>query len=462
MTTGPVGKVLLRLAFPVFIAQLVFVAFSFFETYFVSQLGTEELAALRYATTIRFFIQILIAGISTGTAVVLAHAIGRGEGGQIQSLMTSCFLLAFLVGVLVCGGVLATLHPIFNWLGVQSDIAPLVAEYLRLWMVGVIFWVVPLLGNGAISATGDTRTASKYTIFMLLLNAVMVPALVVGWGPIRGMGLNGAALANTYSRGIVAVVMLYILAVKYRMIAFRIPKREALLSTWKGVLKVGLPISLMKAIMPVSSGYVTSLTSQFGAEAVAATSITGRLQPLALSSTQALMKSLPGFVGQNFGAGKLGRVKKGMRVLELFAVVWELVMFGLLLVFGPMIIRVFSDDPLVIENAVLFLRMTPPFYGLLSIMVLAATCLNSLKYSTHSTILYVIRMIALNMPLAAVLSDRMGIRGIYLANGLAAGIAGVIALVWLEVIFRKLAAEVRKNRQSAPRAMAESAQRCET
>jgi putative MATE family efflux protein len=441
LTKDPIARVLVQLVIPAFIAQLVFVIFSLTNTYFIGQLGTDELAVLGFTGTLGFFIQVLLMGIGNGTAVVIAHAIGRGEGNVVEKILTSCLLLSAGLAILICTVILIFDNTIFTWQGVAPELQPMAASYMRIWSIGTFFWLVPMVGNNAIRATGDSRTASKFTIIMIVFNMVLDPFLIAGWGPFPAWGINGAALGMLISRFIIAAAMMVVLSKNFRMITFKMPEPKLMWQTWKQVFKIGIPISLTKSIMPLSIGYITSLVALTGTEAVAARSLTGKLQGIATSMIQAIIVILPGFIGQNLGAGKIQRARKAMHMIEAFIMGWGLLMWGLLALIGPTVLSFFSDDPLVIQYAVMWIGIVPPFLGFLAMVLVGSTGFNAIKKPTRATVVYLIRMLVLNVPLAYLFYSDYGIRGIYWARALSIIISGTLTFIWLEASFKQMKKE---------------------
>ena len=447
ITKDPIPRVLFQLVIPAFIAQLVFVVFNLSNTYFIGQLGTDELAVLGFSGTLGFFIQVLMMGIGSGTAVIIAHAIGRGEGNVVEKLLTSCMLLTIILYILICTLVLIFDNTIFTWQGIELELQPMMASYMRIWMVGMFFWLVPMVGNNAIRATGDSRTASKFTIIMIVINMVLDPLFILGWGPFPAMGINGAAITSLISKFVVAMWMTITLAKSFHMLTFKLPNWKLIKATWQEVLKIGVPISLTKSIMPLSIGYITSLVAIIGTEAVAARSLTGKLQSIAMSMISAIIMVLPGFIGQNLGAGKIKRAQKAMRMIQAFIMGWGLLMWGLLSLIGPMLIHLFTDDPLVFDYTMLWVGIVPPFLGFLAMVLVGSNTLNVLKKPQRATIIYLIRMLALNVPLAYLFYANDGLRGIYWARAISIIGSGTMTFIWLEASFKQMKRERESQKQ---------------
>ena len=193
--------------------------------------------------------------------------------------------------------------------------------------------------------------------------------------------------------------------------------------------------------MPLSIGYITSLVALTGTEAVAARSLTGKLQSIAMSMVSAIIVVLPGFIGQNLGAGKIKRAHKAIHMIEAFIMGWGVLMWGLLSLIGPFFIGIFTDDPQVFDFTLLWVGIVPPFLGFLAMVLVGSNALNVLKKPTHATIIYLIRMLALNVPLAYLLYENRGLQGIFWARALSIIASGTITFIWLEASFKQMKRE---------------------
>jgi Na+-driven multidrug efflux pump len=140
------------------------------------------------------------------------------------------------------------------------------------------------------------------------------------------------------------------------------------------------------------------------------------------------------FVGQNWGAGRLDRVKLSVRYAQRFALFWGALLFILLAVFGRSVALIFNDDAVVVATLIDYLRIVPLSYGLLGVLMLANAVLNALNRPLQSALLTVLRLFALYIPLAVVGSVLFGLLGIFGAAAIANGLAGVAAFFWLRSI----------------------------
>jgi Na+-driven multidrug efflux pump len=157
---------------------LSILAFSLADTYFVAQLGTQELAAISFTFPIVNVLSNVAMGLGIGASSMISRAIGEGDRQKVQRLTTDSLLLSLLVVVVLVGIGLATIQPVFTALGAGPDILPLIQDYMSIWYLGMAFIVVPMVGNSAIRASGNTLVPGMSMMFAAGANIVLDPKAV--------------------------------------------------------------------------------------------------------------------------------------------------------------------------------------------------------------------------------------------------------------------------------------------
>ena len=422
---GPVGKILFNMTVPMIFGMVGMVAFNLVDTFFVGQLGTQELAALSFTFPIIMVIGSLAMGIGVGSSAVISKAIGRGDHHMVQRLTTDSLILSLLlVAFFVIIGML-TIEPLFRLLGATPEIVPLIREYMVIWYPGVLFVIIPMVGNNAIRATGDTKTPSVIMLVAVVVNIVLDPILIFGLGPFPMLGLTGAAIATVLARAITLIVALWVLYYRDRMMTFDIPPVKTIIDSWKSILYIGLPVAATRLLSPIAMGIIIALIATYGHEAVAAFGVGIRIEFLAMTVIFALSTVIGPFVGQNLGAGRYDRVKLGVKYSNGFSLIWGVVMFVLLAVTARPVASIFNDDPVVISIIMLYLWMVPIGYALFGVFQISTITLNVLNKPVHAAILMVIQMFVLYIPLAYVGSYLFGLPGIFGAIVLAYSLSGI-------------------------------------
>ncbi len=425
LTEGPVAKTLFNLTVPMIFGMVGMVAFNLIDTFFVGQLGTQELAALSFTFPIIMVIGSLAMGIGTGASAVISQAIGRGDHHKVKRLTTDSLILSFLLVAFFVSIGMLTIEPLFRLLGAEPDIVPLIKEYMVIWYPGVLFLIIPMVGNNAIRATGDTKTPSAIMLVAVVVNIILDPLLIFGLGPFPMLGLTGAAIATVVSRAITLVVALWVLYYRDRMVTFELPAPKEVIDSWKSILYIGLPVAGTRLLSPVAMGVIYALIASYGHEAVAAFGVGIRIEFLALTVVFALSTVIGPFVGQNWGARQYDRVYQGVRYSNGFSLVWGVVMFTMLALAARPIASLFNDDPQVISITMLFLWIVPLGYALFGVFLISTMTLNVLNKPFPAAVLMVIQMFGLYIPLAYVGSYLFGLTGIFVAIVLAYSLTGI-------------------------------------
>ena len=440
LTEGPVAKTLIRLTIPMVFGMIGMVAFNLVDTFYVGHLGTDELAALSFTFPVILVISSLALGLGTGAAAVLSRAIGEGDSDRVRRLTTDSLVLSLVVVMAFVVLCLLTIGPVFTLLGATERTLPLVKQYMKIWYLGVGFVVIPMVGNNAIRATGDTKTPSIIMLVAVAANATMDPLLIFGLGPFPRMEIAGAALATVIARATTFLVALWVLGRRDKMLTLRFPGLKPIVESWKRILYIGLPTAATRAILPVSIGMVTRLVSTYGIEAVAGFGVATRIEFFALTVVRALSSVLMPFVGQNWGAGKLKRVARGVKYSNRLSVVWGALMFGILALAARPISSLFNDAPGVVKVAELYLRIVPLGYGFYGAALLVVAALNALNRPLHAAGLSAFHMFVLYVPLAIAGSSVFGMAGMFAGLAVSFFIAGVAGHYLVKGEIRKASA----------------------
>ena len=201
LTQGPVGRHLVDMTLPVLFGVFTMMMQAFVDAWFIGQVGDRELAALGFAFPVLMLVSSVAIGLGAGTSSVVARALGANDYDRARRLTTDSLLLAFgMTAVVAIAGIL-TIAPLFRLLGAPEDLIPLIGGYMRILYAGVPLVVVGMVGMSSMRATGDTRLPSILMVLAAVLNVVLDPLLIFGFGPIPRMELDGAAMAAFLSRG---------------------------------------------------------------------------------------------------------------------------------------------------------------------------------------------------------------------------------------------------------------------
>lgn len=424
---------------PMIVGLLSIVLFNLADTYFLGQKGTDELAAMGFIFPVVIFLGTVARAIGMGTSSVLSRSIGQGDFQRVRRVTTDALVLALAVGAGMAAIGLLSIDPLFYALGARSQhVRHLIYQYMVIWYPGMIFLMVPMVGNQAMRASGDTLWPSVVMIVSAGLNIVLDPILIFGWGPIPEMGITGAAIATVFARLGSMVAALSLLHGKKRMLARPTLSIRRMWPSWRAVLVIGIPAGATQVLFPVSRGVLTRFMSAFGESAVAAFGAGMRVEALALLVIWSLATVLLPVVGQNFGAGKRERIRRASQVSVVFSIAWGLLCWGIFVLVARNLAGVFSDDPDVVEHLARYFWIVPASYALRSVFIVNNSELNGLHRPLTAGALNVVRMAGLIIPSAYLGARLGGADGLLIGLAGANILAGLVSWVWTLIVQRRV------------------------
>jgi putative MATE family efflux protein len=407
------------------------ILFNVIDTFWVGRLGPTELAAMSFTFPVVVVVISVAMGIGVGLTSVISRAIGQGDDRAVRRLTSDGLILANVAVVAVALGGLVTIDPLFRALGAGPELLPLIREYMLPWYLGVGFIVIPMVGNSAIRATGDTRTPSLIMVVAGLANAILDPFLIFGIGPFPRLELQGAALATVLSYILSFAAAIWILLRREQMLDLRIPHPRETWASWKRILYVGVPSAATSMLVPLATGILTRVVSGYGPSAVAAYGVGSRLEGLSMIGVWAMAAAITPFVGQNFGAGRYDRVRAAIRFALTFSIIYGAILALLLALLAEPLARLFSEDDTVVALIVRYLRLVPLSYGLYGWILLINAVFNAVNRPFRSAVLIVLRLFVVAVPLALLGSTWFGVPGIFGALALGNASVGVVAILFV-------------------------------
>ncbi|MDP3386784.1 MAG: MATE family efflux transporter [Eubacteriales bacterium] len=425
LTEGKVSQSIINMTIPMIFGTLSMVVFNITDTYFIGQLGSEELAAVSFTFPVVLIINSIALGMGIGTSSLVSRAYGSGDKEGLIRIASDSIILSLIFVILTTILGLNIIDQIFTVLGADAKMLIYIREYMAIWFYGMPFVVIPMVGNSIIRALGDTKTPSVVMVVAATVNVILDPLLIFGIGVFPQMGIRGAALATVFSRMITFVFSLYILIAREKIIKFRFRKIKNIIDSWKSILYVAVPSALVRMIAPLSTGIVTRLLSQYGNAAVAGYGVGTRVEFFTLAFINAMSSIMVPFAGQNYGAGKIDRIREGMKVTRKMIFVYGLAILIILNLTAKFIAPIFNDSLEVQRVTILYLSIIPISYGFQGMLLNNVAILNAINKPIQAAGLSAFQMTAVYLPIALMLSGYFGITGIFGALVIAYIIGGM-------------------------------------
>ena len=352
---GSMGKAILALAVPVVINSFLQTMYNLTDTYWLGQLGTNELAAINLVSPLQQIVVNFGSGLTVAGAVLIAQLIGASKKEEAASMASQIFVCAMIFSI-ICAGVIAIFTPtVVNWLGADEPTAKVANVYLRIVILDMPFLYMVNIFAAIRQAQGDTVSPMFLNLTGILLNVILDPLLmiVIHWG------VAGAALATVIAKAVPAMISLVILkrdttGVRIRLKGFRFEK-----SKMKSILTVGLPTAIGGSTMQLGFLLMSRNVYVYGTGAMAAYGIGNKVNGLITLPSNGIGSAVATIVGQNIGANQIDRAEKGYKIARRVSVIF-LFVGGLILsrpFLSEAIVGLFSTDEEVIAMAADFLSI---------------------------------------------------------------------------------------------------------
>ncbi len=429
LLTQPIGRVLLNMSLPNLIGILTILGFSLVDTFFISQLGTESLAAISFTFPVTLVISSIAIGIGAGVSTNLGRLIGSGQAPKAKVFLHDSLLLTFFITAFISLIGSLCIVPLFSLLGANEASLPLIYDYMFIWYLGAPILVVLMVGNQGLRATGDTHSPAQIMMLAALINLILDPLLIFGIGPFPRLEIQGAAIASVISWLVALSLSSYLLIFKRHLVEFGTLNLNRLRCNWKQLAHIAQPATLMNLLNPLANAMIMAMLARIDHGAVAAFGAGTRLESVLLIVVMALSSSLVPFIAQNLGAGQTERAREALLLSLKFVLVFQTLLYLPLWFFAEPIAHIFSNDPQVIEWLTFYILMLPAAYGPLGIVILMATSLNAYHRPMCSLVLNVCRLFLIMLPLAALGSYLGGVKGLLLALPITNTIIGIACYI---------------------------------
>lgn len=365
MTEGSIGKQIFFFSVPLILGNLLQQLYNTADSIIVGNfVGSSALAAVGSSTAL---INLLIAfsqGASVGAGVVVAQYLGAKKRKRVQDTVHTALIMAAVLGIiLTIGGVLLS-RSLLVWMNTPEDVLEDSVIYLQIYFGGVFFNVIYNMAAGILNAAGNSKRSLIYLAYASVTNIVL-DLVFIG---VFHMGVAGAAIATDISQVVSSILAMWYLThvpydyqVNLHQIHFR--KNMAV-----RIIRIGLPTGIQNMVISFSNVLVQSSVNGFGSAAMAGFGAYMKIDGFNILPVTSFSMAVTTFTGQNIGAGKIDRVKKGMWTTLAMGFVYTIITGVLLLTFSDPIMRLFTDEQVVVDFGELAMKYFCPFYFLLSIM----------------------------------------------------------------------------------------------
>jgi putative MATE family efflux protein len=407
LTEGPIWIALVRLSVPIILANILQVGYQLTDTFWVGRLSAQAVAAVSLSFPIAFLCISLGGGLPVAGTVLTAQYRGKGDEKAVNHVAAQTLLLCFLVSLLFAVGGFALAGPIMRFMGAAPDVLPSAVQFLQVTFLGFIFVFGFFAYQALMRGVGIVYPPMFIVLLTVLLNFILDPFFIFGFGPVPAMGVSGAAMATACTQALAMAVGLSLLirgkgGVQLRWRDFRPDFRLM----WT-ILRIGAPSSVEQGTQALGMTLMMMLVASFGTDPVAAYGVGTRVLSCVIIPAMGLSIATSALVAQNIGAGRIDRAERTNKTSCLISFS-ALTAAGLILFFAGRSLAEFlmpQGGPAIDESAT-FIHILAFTFGFIGLQQVLTGTLRGAGDTVAPMLLAIVSLWVLRFPLAWVLSTR--------------------------------------------------------
>ena len=435
--TLPIKKLLLRLAAPAILAQLINVLYNIVDRIYIGNMqGIGHLALTGVGLTfpIITLISAFAAMIGMGGAPLMSMSLGEKNMVRAQKILSTCMAALIVLAVVLTAVFMIWKRPFLFAFGASGDTISYADEYISIYLLGSVFVMISLGLNSFITAQGFSKMGMLTVLIGAAANIVLDPIFIF----VFQLGVRGAAIATVISQGISAAWVLLFLFGKKATVKLR---RKTFQFEWKVLLSVvalGISPFIMQSTESLVMIVLNSQLQRYGNDYyVGAMTIISSVSQITMMPLMGLAQGAQPIISYNYGAGQLGRVRQGYRLLIRVCVIYATILWLSCMLIPQIFIRIFNSDPQLVSTAVPALRIQ---MGMIFAMGVQNSCQQSflaLGQAKISVFLALLRTVILLIPLALIFPLFMGVNGVFYAQPVADILAATSTAICFALFCKK-------------------------
>ncbi len=430
LVNGSIPGHLVSQTLPAVIGVAAIMSIGIVDAYFIGQLGSAPLAAISFIFPVAVACTSLGIGVMVGINSVVARALGEGNFEKAARRANFGIVFAALCGVVMGAALWLLIDPIFAAMNAPAHLMPLIRAYMAPYAAGFPLILTIMGFNGVLRGQGEAKRTSTVSIAYAAANWVLNPLLITGGFGFDGFGMAGAAYATVIGWGIGLMMAVWLIRSTALPLNLALLRDCSLIDPAKAIIKVGLPAAFSNAINPLGLAILTALVALEGEAAVAGFGAAGRLQSFVIVPLLGLSGAIGAIVGQNWAAGRFDRAREATYYAAGFCIVWGFAVAIGMLAAGEHFARLFTDDPLVIAEFALYLKIAAWGYAGFGLLIVGNGVMNAVDKAGFALVQSVMRVFLVMLPAALILQPVMGSAAIYTAE-LAANLFGAVSAALL-------------------------------
>jgi putative MATE family efflux protein len=407
LSTGSIPRHVVSMSIQMAIGILVQTLYFFVDLYFVSRLGDAAIAGVTSAGNLWFVVLALTQVLNVGTVALVSHAVGAQQRDRANLVFNQSLVLSGIVGAVVLVGVFAAAEPYMRTVGADEATVRAGVDYLYWFAPGLGLQFAMIAMFATLRGTGIVKPTMILQMITVVVNIILAPILIVGWGTGKPMGPAGAGLASTISIVVGVILSAYYFHRHEKYVAIHREQMRVQWAVWGRLLYIGLPVGLEFFLMSIIMAVIYWIIRDFGAAAQAGFGVgQGVMRSIMLPAMAVAFASAP-IAGQNFGARKPERVRETFRVAVMISVVVMVLQTVLCQFESDFFIRIFTTEAAVMAVGVQMLAISSWNFAANGIIFCCSSIFQALGNTWPTILSSVVRLVLFIGP-ALWLSTRPG------------------------------------------------------
>lgn len=436
-----IDKALFKLGIPMVISLLVAALYNVVDTYFVSSLGKEAVAAVSVA----FPIQLIFLGIGltfgAGAGSYISRLLGGNNKKEASIVATVALISSAILGIITAIALFCYLEGVLKFMGAIPSIMEISKSYTEIFIVGGVLGAINVTLGNLVVAQGAAKISLKAMLSGSISNMVLDPIFIFG----LNLGVRGAAIATLIARVITSLMYLIYFVGDKNLIEIKLSNFKPTLTIYKDVLNIGISMLILQILQTISISKISYAASFYGEEAIAAMGIVLRIVTLGTNVVFGYMKGLQPLAGFNYGAKNHERIREAIKAsikwTGVFCIVWTLIIY----VFAPSILSIFGTDENVLNIAVPALRAGVIMFITFGFQFTYSTLYLSMGKALGGVFLNSLRQGIIFIPIILLLPKFMGLNGVIYAQTVSDLITTIITIPFAISIHKSLKSEIKSS-----------------
>ncbi len=433
LTEGPILKNLIKLAIPIMLANLLQMAYQLVDTFWLGRVGSGSVAAVSLSFPLMFFIFALGVGIPMAGSILIAQFKGKKDLESVDRTATQTILFMFLMSIIlsVSGYILSP--TLLRLLGAEKGILDESVTYVRILFSGLVFVYHYIAFQFILKGVGDVKTPLFLVSFTVILNTILDPFLIMGYGPFPMLGVKGAAIATVFSQSLGAIIGFALLISGklsiHIQLRYLFPDKCLIMK----MAKLGIPATADYGVRAFGVIIMMTLVTGFGEKCIAAFGIGSQVLTMVIMPGLAIAMATTTLVGQNIGAGNTDRAVRGAKLSLIMTFILFTAIGIFNCIFSTQIASIFiPDDQAVIRLGGEYIKVMGLAYGFFGLQLVLSGIFRGAGHTITAMLVALLFFWFLRLPSAYILINYFSMKeaGIWWSFPFSAVITAIIALGW--------------------------------